>query len=217
MNEPQLVADCVKACGTRPLPSPSSTVSASTRVEADFVRDFGTVAAAGCEVFIVHARNAWLRGLSPKENREIPPLRCELVAQLSATSRSSPSPSTAGSKTPDQIEAQLAVVDGVMIGREAYHEPWSMAQWDSRFFGQQSPAIRPASRSREAWLAIWTACTPAGGHVPRHAPRAGPLERHARAAAGARSGATIAKTLAPREVARMATEARLGAVVRQAA
>ncbi|MFX8020247.1 tRNA-dihydrouridine synthase, partial [Acinetobacter baumannii] len=79
----------------------------------------GTVAAAGCEVFIVHARNAWLQGLSPKENREIPPLRYEIVAQLKRDFPALTIAVNGGLKTPDEIAAQLTQVDGVMIGREA--------------------------------------------------------------------------------------------------
>ena len=85
MNEPQLVADCVKAMRD----ATSLPVTVKHRIGVDkteryeFVRDFvGTVAEAGCEVFIVHARNAWLKGISPKENRELPPLRYETVHQI---------------------------------------------------------------------------------------------------------------------------------------
>ena len=95
----------------------------------DFVRDFvGTVAAAGgCEVFIVHARNAWLQGISPKENRELPPLRYETVARLKRDFPALAFVVNGGIKTEAQIAAQLETVDGVMIGREAYHHPWTMA------------------------------------------------------------------------------------------
>ena len=221
MNEPQLVADCVKAMrDATSLPVTVKHRIGIDKVESyDFVRDFvGTVAAAGCEVFIVHARNAWLQGLSPKENREIPPLRYELVAQLKRDFPQLTIAINGGLKTPDQIEAQLAVVDGVMIGREAYHEPWSMAQWDSRFFGQPDPATS-REQVEKAWLAYLDRLHTAGGHWP-HA------MRHAlglwNGTPGSRRWRQVwsdhrLKTLAPREVARMATEARLGAVVRQAA
>ena len=143
MAEPQLVADCVKAMrDATALPVTVKHRIGIDKIESyDFVRDFvGTVAEAGCEVFIVHARNAWLQGLSPKENREIPPLRYALVEQLKREFPRLTIAINGGLKTPDEIAAQLAVLDGVMIGREAYHEPWSMAQWDSRFFGQPDPA-----------------------------------------------------------------------------
>jgi len=175
------------------------------------VRDFvGTVAAAGCEVFIVHARNAWLQGLSPKENREIPPLRYELVERLKGEFPQLTIAINGGLKTPEQIAGQLAVLDGVMIGREAYHEPWSMAQWDSRFFGQPDPA---ASREQvEAqWLDYLDRLHTAGRSWP-HA------MRHAlglwNGTPGARRWRQVwsdhrLKTLPPREVAAQATAARL--------
>jgi len=113
----------------------------------DFVRDFvGTVAAAGgCEVFIVHARNAWLQGLSPKENRELPPLRYETVARLKRDFPALVFVVNGGIRTDAQIDEQLATVDGVMVGREAYHHPWAMATWDERFFADPpSPLDRDA-------------------------------------------------------------------------
>jgi tRNA-dihydrouridine synthase A len=110
-----------------------------------FVRDFvGTVAQAGCEVFIVHARNAWLKGLSPKENRELPPLRYETSTGSSAISRSSRSCSTAASRPTTQIAEHLAHVDGVMLGREAYHHPWLMADWDAALLRRR--ALGPRTR-----------------------------------------------------------------------
>ena len=138
MAEPQLVADCVKAMRD----AVSLPVTVKHRIGIDraesygFVRDFvGTVAGAGCEVFIVHARNAWLKGLSPKENRELPPLRYETVHRLKREFPALTIVLNGGVKTNAQIEAQLALVDGVMLGREAYHHPWLMADWDARFFG----------------------------------------------------------------------------------
>ena len=108
------------------------------RIESPaFVEDFvGTVAAAGCEVFIVHARNAWLEGLSPKQNREVPPLRYEVVHRLKHRFPQLTIVLNGGLQTPGQIEAELGHVDGVMLGREAYQNPWAMADWDSRFFGE---------------------------------------------------------------------------------
>jgi tRNA-dihydrouridine synthase A len=106
-----------------------------------FVRDFvGTVAEAGCEVFIVHARNAWLQGLSPKENRDIPPLRPELVYRLKQEFPHLTIVLNGGVRSDDEIAAHLAHVDGVMVGRQAYHDPWMMAAWDARFFGETGPA-----------------------------------------------------------------------------
>jgi tRNA-dihydrouridine synthase A len=115
-----------------------------------FVRDFvGTVSDAGCQVFIVHARNAWLKGLSPKQNREVPPLRPDFVHRLKADFPRLALVINGGITTARQIEEQLAVLDGVMVGREAYHNPWLLADWDSRFFGDtQPPPTREAVESR---------------------------------------------------------------------
>jgi tRNA-dihydrouridine synthase A len=101
-----------------------------------FVRDFvGAVAEAGCEVFIVHARKAWLQGLSPKQNREVPPLRHEVVHRLKRDFPALTIVVNGGLTDAAQIEAQLVRVDGAMVGRGAYHHPWSMVTWDERFLG----------------------------------------------------------------------------------
>ncbi|MDB5842510.1 MAG: dusA, partial [Herminiimonas sp.] len=105
----------------------------------DFVRDFvGTVAQAGCGTFIVHARNAILKGLSPKENREIPPLRYEFAHRLKRDFPQLEILINGGFKTLDEIDAQLPHVDGVMLGREAYHNPYLMADFDARYYGDDS-------------------------------------------------------------------------------
>jgi tRNA-dihydrouridine synthase A len=139
MAEPALVADCVKAIRD----AVALPVTVKHRIGIDrhesypFVRDFvGTVArSGGCEVFIVHARNAWLKGVSPKENRELPPLRYEIVARLKHDFPGLALVVNGGVTTDEQIAAQLQAVDGVMLGREAYHHPWRLAGWDARFFG----------------------------------------------------------------------------------
>jgi len=138
MAEPQLVADGVKAM--RDAVSLPVTVKHRIGIDHtesyDFVRDFiGTVHTAGCEVFIVHARNAWLKGLSPKENREVPPLRYELVYRLKRDFPQLTIVLNGGVTTSEQIAGHLAHLDGVMLGREAYHNPWVMADWDERFLG----------------------------------------------------------------------------------
>lgn len=144
MAEPALVADCVKAM--RDATSLPVTVKHRIGLGRDesyaFVRDFvGTVAQhGGCQVFIVHARNAWLQGLSPKENREVPPLRHDVVRQLKGDFPRLTFVANGGLATHDDIGATLGQLDGAMVGRHAYHEPWSMADWDARFFGQAPPA-----------------------------------------------------------------------------
>jgi tRNA-dihydrouridine synthase A len=173
MNEPQLVADCVKAMRD----ATALPVTVKHRIGVDrtesygFVRDFvGTVAAAGCEVFIVHARNAWLQGLSPKENREIPPLRYEFVHKLKQDFPRLTFVLNGGVKTNAQVEEQLDCLDGVMLGREAYHNPWIMAEWDTRFFGA-APAGREREAVEEAMVAYMERKAGAGvpwSHVSRH-------------------------------------------------
>ena len=146
MAEPQLVADGVKAM----VDAVDVPVTVKHRIGIDkeesyaFVRDFvGTVADAGCRVFIVHARNAWLKGLSPKENREIPPLRYELVYQLKRDFPHLTIVLNGGVTTDEQIAEHLRHVDGVMLGREAYHHPWMMSGWDARFVGGAPNPITP--------------------------------------------------------------------------
>ena len=137
MAEPQLVADCVAAMREAvALPVTVKHRIGIERIESyDFVRDFvGTVAErGGCEVFIVHARNAWLKGLSPKQNREVPPLRHEFVYRLKSDFPSLTIVLNGGVAIDEEIALHLQHVDGVMLGRHAYHEPWAMAQWDAGF------------------------------------------------------------------------------------
>ncbi|WP_116364491.1 tRNA dihydrouridine(20/20a) synthase DusA [Parahaliea mediterranea] len=103
----------------------------------DFV---GPVADAGCEVFIVHARKAWLQGLSPKENREIPPLNYPWVYQLKRDMPALTVVINGGIQTLDECQRHLEQVDGVMLGREAYQNPWCLAEVDSVLFGMDKPA-----------------------------------------------------------------------------
>ena len=144
MNEAALVGDCVAAM--REACSLPVTVKHRLGVDRqdsfDFVCDFvGTVAArGGCSVFIVHARSAWLEGLSPKENRELPPLRHDFVVRLKAEFPGLVFVLNGGVNTDAQIAQHLRAVDGVMVGRHAYHEPWAMAGWDASFFGSAGPA-----------------------------------------------------------------------------
>ena len=138
MAEPQLVADCVKAMvDVVSVPVTVKHRIGIDKIESyDFVRDFvGAVSQAGCQTFIVHARAAWLKGLSPKENRDMPPLRYSLVHQLKKDFPHLTIAINGGITTNAQITGQLQQLDGVMIGREAYHNPWLLASWDADFFG----------------------------------------------------------------------------------
>ena len=143
MAEPHLVADCVKAM-VDAVDSARMPVTVKHRIGIDktentpesygFVRDFiGTVSEAGCNTFIVHARNAWLKGLSPKANREVPPLRYAVVHQLKREFPGLNIVINGGITTTAQLHEQLAHVDGVMLGREAYHNPWWLSEWDRAF------------------------------------------------------------------------------------
>ncbi len=130
MAEPALVADCVK----RIRDEVQIPVTVKHRIGLDrmedygFVRDFvGTVAEAGCGTFIVHARNAVLKGLSPKENREVPPLRYEYVYRLKRDFPALEIVINGGITTLEEMEVHLQTVDGVMLGRAAYHNPWLLA------------------------------------------------------------------------------------------
>jgi tRNA-dihydrouridine synthase A len=117
------------------------------------VRDFvGTIADAGCSTFIVHARNAILKGLSPKENREIPPLRYEVAYQLKREFPQLEIIINGGVKTDDEIALHLQHVDGVMLGREAYHNPYVMAGWDARFYGDAEAPVRSREEVLEAMI-----------------------------------------------------------------
>jgi tRNA-dihydrouridine synthase A len=143
MAEASLVVDCVKAM--RDAVSIDVTVKHRIGIDDvesyDFVRDFvGTIANAGCRTFIVHARNAILKGLSPKENREIPPLKYEYAYQLKRDFPQLEIIINGGIKTEGEIDLHLQHVDGVMLGREAYHNPWLMASFDARYYGDTSAA-----------------------------------------------------------------------------
>ena len=148
MAEPALVADCVRAM--RDAVGLPVTVKHRIGLDASqdygFVRDFvGTVAGAGCGVFVVHARNAVLKGLSPKENREVPPLRYEVVHRLKRDFPQATIVLNGGLGDWRTIERELESVDGVMLGRTAYHDPYFLAQVDARLFGDETP---PPTRAR---------------------------------------------------------------------
>ena len=143
MAEPATVAACVaamRAATTVPV-TVKSRIGIDDRDSYEELVDFiGTIAATGCDTFIVHARKAWLNGLSPKENREIPPLRYDVVHRLKRDFPHLTIAINGGITSLDAAEAQLAHVDGVMIGREAYQSPWMLAEADHRIFGAGEPA-----------------------------------------------------------------------------
>lgn len=144
MAEPSLVAECVKAM--RDAVSIDITVKHRIGInESDsysFMRDFvGEIADAGCSTFIVHARNAILKGLSPKENREIPPLNYDYAYQLKREFPALEIIVNGGVKNVAEIDQHLQHVDGVMLGREAYHNPYLMAEFDARYYQDPAPTL----------------------------------------------------------------------------
>ncbi len=144
MAEPALVAQCVAAM--RAAVAVPVTVKCRIGIdeqdgERDFQRFVDVVADAGCTQFIVHARKAWLKGLSPKENREIPPLDYARVWRLKAARGDLTIVINGEIATLAAAEDHLAHVDGVMLGRAAYQTPWLLADVDRRVFGASAAAV----------------------------------------------------------------------------
>ena len=143
MREPARVADCISAMQDG-VGDAEVTVKCRIGVDDDDPRQslFGfveTVARTGCNVFIVHARKAWLKGLSPKENRDIPPLDYDLVAELKAAWPALTIVLNGGIQNLDMAEQELSRFDGVMVGRAAYQSPSILAHVDQRLFGSERP------------------------------------------------------------------------------
>ena len=151
MKEPRTVAACVRAMRS----AVRIPVTVKTRIgvdEKDSWDDFRSfveiVAEGGCRVFVVHARKAWLKGLSPKQNREIPPLRYEVVHRLKAEFPELTVIVNGGIAQLGEILRHLDCVDGVMIGRAAYENPWFLAEIETAVFGGAVPASRHAALER---------------------------------------------------------------------
>lgn len=141
MADPQIVAECVAAMRA----VVSIPVTVKHRIGIDDHDSWGelchfveVVAEAGCHVFIVHARKAWLQGLSPKQNREIPPLKYDVVHRLKQRYPQHEFIINGGLKTLDECQHQLTYMDGVMLGREVYHNPYLLAEVDQRIYGDHS-------------------------------------------------------------------------------
>jgi len=142
MAEPELVAECVAAMRQ----AVSMPVTVKSRIGIDdrdsydeLTHFIKTVAAAGCETFIVHARKAWLSGLSPKQNRDVPPLRYDVVFQLKQDFSMLKIVINGGIESLDSSLDLLTQVDGVMLGREVYHNPYLLAEVDRRLFNDEHP------------------------------------------------------------------------------
>lgn len=142
MAEPDLVADCVKAMQQEV----DIPVTVKCRIGIDDQEDYPslkhfieTVAAVGCDNFTIHARKAWLKGLSPKQNREIPPLKYDVVYRIKQDFPELSIIINGGIKTIAEMQQHLQHVDGVMLGREAYYNPMLFTTVDKTFFGCQQP------------------------------------------------------------------------------
>lgn len=140
MNEPELVADCCKAM----LDAVDLDITVKHRIGIDKVQDYGfvqhfvgTLFDAGVRTFIVHTRNAWLKGLSPKENREVPPLRREVAFRLKEDFPQATIVINGQVEDLATAETLLEKVDGVMMGRAAYKNPWVLSEVDARLFGDE--------------------------------------------------------------------------------
>ncbi len=173
MGHPALVADCVKAM--RDAVGIEVTVKHRIGINGrdsyaelcDFV---GQVRDAGCRSFTVHARIAILEGLSPKENREVPPLRYDVAERLKCDFPDLEIILNGGIKTLEACEAHLEHFDGVMLGREAYHNPYLLAQVDTRLFDGQEPVISRAEALRRMRPYIQKHVDAGGSmhHITRH-------------------------------------------------
>jgi len=180
MAEPDLVARCVASM--REAVDVPVTVKCRIGIddqdsEADFQRFIETVADAGCTSFAVHARKAWLKGLSPKENREVPPLDYARVYRLKEARPDLVIALNGGVGTLEEAERHLAHVDGVMLGRAAYRTPYLLAEVDRRFFGSRQPMSTRASALRGLVA-----------HSERHLARGGRLNNVTRHTLGLMNG-----------------------------
>ncbi|MCB5225437.1 tRNA dihydrouridine(20/20a) synthase DusA [Alishewanella sp. 16-MA] len=144
MAQPQLVADCVKAMQDKV----AIPITVKTRIGIDdsdeyqFLQDFVQIVAdAGCQQFVIHARKAWLKGLSPKENREVPPLNYGRVYQLKQDFPALDISINGGIKTLAEAATHLKQLDGVMIGREAYTNPYMLSEVDAQLYGDAHPVL----------------------------------------------------------------------------
>lgn len=173
MGHPDKVAAAVKAM--REAVSIPVTVKCRIGIDdqdedADLAHFIEVVADAGCDTFIVHARKAWLQGLSPKENRDIPPLNYPRVHRLKAERPALHIGINGGIKTLDECREQLGHVDSVMVGREAYQNPWLLAGVDAALYGEPGPAEsrHAAARAFRPYIARRLAEGARLNHLTRH-------------------------------------------------
>ena len=171
MREPALVADSVAAM--RAACSVPVTVKCRLGVDDDhdfdrFLAFIDTVAGAGCQMFVVHARNAWLKGLSPKENREVPPLRYDWAYRLKRERSRLQVVVNGGIATEEEATAHLAHADGAMLGRAAYHDPWLLHRLDVAWFGGALRTRGELLRALRPYVETQLARGVALKHITRH-------------------------------------------------
>ena len=155
MAEPELVGTCVEAMRS----AVTLPVTVKTRIGIDDRDSYEAlwgfvdlVRSSGCDTFILHARKAWLQGLSPKQNREVPPLRYDVVHRLKKDFVDLEILINGGIRSIEEVEVQLAAVDGVMVGRTAYDNPFMLSEVDSRIYGRTS-----SLRSRQEIVSLYAA------------------------------------------------------------
>ena len=171
MREPALVADCVAAMiAACPVPV---TVKCRLGVDDDhdwerFAGFIDTVAAAGCDTFVVHARNAWLKGLSPKENRDVPPLRYEWAYRIKRERPQLRILVNGGIADAGAATAHLEHVDGAMLGRAAYHDPYLLHELDTAWFGGPRRDRGELLRALQPYVERQLARGVALKHITRH-------------------------------------------------
>lgn len=172
MGKPDLVANCIDAMQKEV----NIPVTVKTRIGIDnqdsysFLCEFIEKVMPYTDTFIVHARKAWLSGLSPKENREVPPLDYERVYQLKRDYPQLTISINGGIKTIEEIKHHLNYVDGVMVGREAYQNPILLTQIDQQIFGDDTPIIDPIVAIQTLYPYIETQLSHGGqlNHIMRH-------------------------------------------------
>lgn len=176
MNEVSLVADCLNAMHDA---APQCDITVKHRIGLDKQTDYqpladfvGTLAEqTPCRTYIVHARNAWLDGLSPKENRDIPPLRYDYVYRLKQEFPRLEIILNGGVKTNGDIAEHLRHVDGVMIGREAYHNTIILRDWDTLFYHDPAPKITRAELVQRLYRYAQQQLAAGRGTILRHLAR----------------------------------------------
>ena len=172
MREPQLVADSVAAM-IAAVPDVPITVKCRLGVDDDhewerFLAFIDTIAEAGCRTFVVHARNAWLQGLSPKENREVPPLRYDWAYRLKRERPALQVMVNGGIADSGEATAHLAHVDGAMLGRAAYHTPYLLHELDVAWFGGEQRTRGELLRAYRPYVEAQLARGVFLKHIVRH-------------------------------------------------